>query len=111
MKPPQLYDIPFVDNVGKHRSAFYYKDDFGVVKLHIGATTIDSSDFTLGGSLIATLPIGYRPPFQIETQAHFSKNSNTYSGVFIVHTDGRVTVHVNYQTNFAILDCSFPTSL
>ncbi|MGE7954805.1 hypothetical protein [Lysinibacillus xylanilyticus] len=80
----------------------YYKDAFGVVHLY------GRVDRNGGGTLITTLPVGYRPLALFETGVTQGVTGHTYIEIF---PDGRVNAPNGVADNTNILiECSFRTT-
>lgn len=80
----------------------YYKDAFGIVRLY------GRVDRNGGGTLITTLPVGYRPIENFETGVTQGVTGHTYIEIF---QDGRVIAPVGVADNTNILiECSFRTT-
>lgn len=83
----------------------YYKDSFGIVRLNGRVRRADGNS----SRLITTLPVGYRPLIQRESQVVV----NIYnSGYVDIQTNGNIEVWLEGTTNVTVnLDISFPTTI
>lgn len=80
----------------------YYKDAFGIVHLY------GRVDRNGGGTLITTLPVGYRPVENVETGVTQGVTGHAYIEIF---PDGRVNAPSGVADNTNILiECSFRTT-
>lgn len=99
--PPGELDLPLAAGISVIAGAksAYSKDQFGRVLVHIAAQKTDA--FSSGPSLIATLPIGYRPRIAVHSVGWCSTSTNV-SGVYI-HPDGNLYVTVTGPSQENIL--------
>lgn len=71
----------------------YYKDDFGVVRVHVSLNYTGTDDVSISGQqlVLGVLPEGYRPSYTVEIGGYFRAASlgiqTTYGGI---GNDGRV---------------------
>lgn len=80
----------------------YYKDAFGIVRLY------GRVDRNGGGTLITTLPVGYRPIENFETGVTQGVTGHAYIEIF---PDGRVNAPSGVADNTNVLiECSFRTT-
>ncbi|MGA3675630.1 hypothetical protein [Lysinibacillus agricola] len=80
----------------------YYKDAFGIVHLY------GRVDRNGGGTLITTLPVGYRPIENFETGVTQGVTGHTYIEIL---SDGRVNAPSGVADNTNVLiECSFRTT-
>lgn len=102
--PPQEYDLPLADGLTPTQPSKYYKDQFGVV--HIGIAVKATTTHT-DGSLIATMPEGFRPS-QITEQSAVYKNGDAIGTVQIMPNGQLIFFYANgmieNQVLFGTLD-------
>lgn len=60
--PPQEYDLPLMESVvSELYPCKYSKNSFGMVVVNIGISIAEAAE----GAVIATLPVGFRPPYRV----------------------------------------------
>jgi hypothetical protein len=94
----------WVNSGGGEATAGYYKDDFNMVRV----SGLIKSGTTTAGTVLLTLPAGYRPAL-IEERATLSWNGTTIVPVFLnVQPGGNLTISVGAPGNtFMLVDITF----
>lgn len=90
--PPEEYDLPLAAGWQKEgwSECKYSKTQDGIV--HINFATKNTADVP-AGTVIATLPVGYRPTYAVDASAVLSNaaGTNIYNGYVVIDATGVVS--------------------
>ena len=94
IEPTSVFDLPVATNVVNIARSSYGKTQLGLVICNIAVNKADSSSFS-SGSVIATLPLGFRPTSTVYTLvATDSSPSGTRQSMRLrVRSTGEIDIH------------------
>lgn len=97
---PTMYTLPLRDGYVDYKpnSSFFIKNAFGEVTLWLAVKKIDDSAFEV--AYIADLPVGFRPPYFVESSitGSVSAGGEKSAGTMQVEDNGRLAIYINSNT-------------
>ena len=100
--PPQEYNLSLAEGITTTQHCVYYKNQFDEVSVR-GVANGD----IINGTIIATLPVGFRPAYAMELPATFAADGDRPAGTISVNTDGTIRAQVVSSSFAVIFSASF----